>query len=58
MMKSKVAVVKTNPKTVLDDIDRVMSLAGVDDFLKKDVPTILKINISWHVYYPACSTTP
>lgn len=57
-MKSKVAVVKTSPKTVLDDIDRVMGLAGVDDFLKKDVPTILKINISWHVYYPACSTTP
>jgi len=57
-MKSKVAVVKTSPKTVLDDIDRVMSLADVDHYLKKDAPTILKINISWHVYYPACSTTP
>jgi uncharacterized protein (DUF362 family) len=57
-MKSKVAVVKTKPNTVLDDIDKALKLADVDEFLKKDVPTILKINISWQFYYPACSTTP
>lgn len=57
-MRSKVAVVKTKPDTVLDDIDRALKLADVDKFLKKDVPTILKINISWHFYYPACSSTP
>jgi uncharacterized protein (DUF362 family) len=57
-MKSFVAVVKTDPRTVLDDIDRAMGLARVDNFLKKNIPTILKINISWHLYFPACSTTP
>lgn len=57
-MKSKVAVIKTNPRTVLDDIDRAMELAEIEHFLKKDVPTILKVNISWHFLYPACSTTP
>jgi len=57
-MKSLVAVVKTKPSTVLEDIDRAMTLAQVDNFLKKQTPTILKINISWHFYFPACSTTP
>ncbi len=57
-MKSKVAVVKTKPGTILDDIDKALSLADVDNFLKKDAPTILKVNITWHFYYPACSTTP
>jgi len=57
-MKSRVAVLKTTPKTVINDIDRVLRSAGIDQALKKDCATILKINISWHFYYPACSTTP
>ena len=57
-MKSKVAIVKTSPQTVLDDIGRAMKLADYETFLPKGPSTILKINISWHVYYPACSTTP
>ncbi|MGB3480160.1 MAG: DUF362 domain-containing protein [bacterium] len=57
-MKSLVAVVKTKPSTVLEDIDRAMTLAQVDNFLNAQTPTILKINISWHFYFPACSTTP
>lgn len=56
--KGKVAVVKTSPGTVLEDIDRVMRLAGVQDALPKDVTTGLKINISWQTWYPACSSTP
>ncbi len=56
--KGKVAVVKTSPSTILEDIDRVMKLAGVDNALPKGVTTGLKINISWQTWYPACSTTP
>jgi uncharacterized protein (DUF362 family) len=56
--KGKVAVVKTSPETVLEDIDRVMKLAGVEQALPKDVTTGLKINISWQTWYPACSSTP
>jgi uncharacterized protein (DUF362 family) len=56
--KGKVAVVKTSPETVLEDIDRVMKLAGVEQALPKGVTTGLKINISWQTWYPACSTTP
>lgn len=56
--KGKVAVVKTSPDTILEDIDRLMVLAGVDQALPKDVTTGLKINISWQTWYPACSSTP
>jgi uncharacterized protein (DUF362 family) len=56
--KGKVAVIKTSPTTVLEDITSVMTLAGVEQALPRDVPTGLKINISWQTWYPACSTTP
>ncbi|MBI1388319.1 MAG: DUF362 domain-containing protein [bacterium] len=35
-----------------------MNLAGYQDFVAKDADTGLKINISWHHFYPGCSTTP
>ncbi len=53
-----VAVLYTSAATVLDDIGRAMRLAEYAHALPSDVETILKINISWHHYYPACSTTP
>src|SRR4030067_3344263 len=56
--KSKVAVLKTSPATVLDDYSRLMRLADYQAFLPKNRDTGLKINISWHHFYPACSTTP
>lgn len=56
--KGTVAVVKTSPETILEDIEKVMRLAGVDQALPKGIPTGLKINISWQTWYPACSTTP
>lgn len=56
--KGKVAVLKTSPGTVLDDIEQLMRLGGVELSLPKDITTGLKINISWQTWYPACSTTP
>jgi uncharacterized protein (DUF362 family) len=56
--KSKVAVLKTGPATVLEDIQRLMHLAGVENALAQGVPTILKDNISWHFPFPAANTTP
>jgi len=56
--KGKVAVIKTNPGTVLQDYARVMELAGFRQALPKDNTTALKINISWQTWYPACSSTP
>jgi uncharacterized protein (DUF362 family) len=56
--KGKVAVLKTSPETVLDDVQKVMALADFESALPKDVRTGLKINISWQTWYPACSSTP
>ncbi len=56
--KGKVAILKTTPETVLDDIKELMNLAQVESALPKEVQTGLKINISWQTWYPACSTTP
>jgi len=56
--RGKVAALKTRPETVLADVGEVMHLAGYQDALPRDRDTILKINISWQTWYPACSTTP
>ena len=58
MTKSTVAILRTRPSTVLSDYHRLMNLAGVQQALPKDRETALKINISWHFFYPASSTTP
>ena len=58
MSKSKVAVVRTSPATVLEDYHRVMNLAGYQDVIARNADTALKVNISWHFFFPGCSTTP
>ena len=56
--RAVVAVVATRPETVLEDVGRAMTLAGVEQVLSPDLATLLKINISWQHWYPGCSTTP
>ncbi len=56
--KGRVAVLKTTPETVIEDYRRLMNLAGYQEALPKDRETLLKINISWDTWYPACSTAP
>jgi uncharacterized protein (DUF362 family) len=58
MTRSKVAVLRTSPATVLEDYHRLMNLAGYQDVVAKDADTGLKINISWHFFFPGSSTTP
>ena len=56
--RSVVAVVRTAPETVLDDVGAAMRMAGYRDALPVADPVLLKINISWQHWYPACSTSP
>jgi uncharacterized protein (DUF362 family) len=56
--KGVVAVLRTRPESILDDIERLMKLAGVESALPRGIRTGLKINISWQTWYPACSTAP
>lgn len=55
---AKVAVLRTKPSTVLDDYARLMDLAEYKKALPKDKNLLLKLNLSWSLYYPACSTEP
>ena len=55
---ARVAVVRTTPETVLADYARVMDLAGYRDTLARDRDTLVKLNLSWTKYFPACSSQP
>jgi uncharacterized protein (DUF362 family) len=56
--KARVAALRTQPGRVLEDYDRLLELAGVQQHLQARAPTILKDNISWHFPFPAANTTP
>ena len=56
--RSKVAFKFTQPETVLDDYRAVMELGGVRETLSPDITTLLKLNLSWTLYFPACSSQP
>jgi len=55
---SKVAVIKTTPSTVIEDYGRLMRMADYGKAIPKDRRTVLKLNLSWTLFYPACSTPP
>jgi len=57
-MKSTVAILRTTPATVLRDYRELMNLAGYQDVIAKDADTALKVNISWHFFFPGSSTVP
>ncbi|MEX2236125.1 MAG: DUF362 domain-containing protein [Dehalococcoidia bacterium] len=56
--RAKVSVLYTSANTVIEDIGRLMRLAGYTETLDRSAETLLKINISWQRYFPACSTSP
>jgi hypothetical protein len=58
MSRSKVAVLRVSPQSILADIDRLHELAGVAQALDRSAQTILKDNISWHFPFPGANTTP
>jgi len=55
---SKVAVLKTSPSSVLTDYAQLMRSIGYDKALERSRKTIIKLNLSWTLFYPACSTPP
>jgi uncharacterized protein (DUF362 family) len=58
MGRSIVAILKTTPAKVLEDIPRLMEMAGVRTSLKAQTATILKDNLSWHFPFLSANTTP
>lgn len=55
---SAVAILRTRPETVVEDYGRLMRLAKYDQVLRPDQDLVLKLNLSWTKYFPACSTQP
>jgi uncharacterized protein (DUF362 family) len=55
---SQVAVLRTRPETVVADYGRLMRLLKYDQILPRDQDLILKLNLSWTKYFPACSSQP
>ncbi len=58
MAQSTVAILRTRPSTVLRDYHDLMNLAGYQQVVARDADTALKVNISWHFFFPGSSTTP
>lgn len=58
MHLSKVVALKTTPRTVLDDYVRLLELSELEKHLDKKQELLLKLNLSWTKYFPACSTQP
>jgi len=56
--KSQVFIVKTSPKTVLDDYKNLMQLTNYEKIFSKDENIIIKLNLSWSKFFPACSSPP
>lgn len=55
---SVVSVLETSKQTVLEDYIRLMELAEYKKSISNINKTILKLNLSWTMFYPACSTPP
>jgi uncharacterized protein (DUF362 family) len=55
---SKIAVLKTSPETIIEDYYRLLHLADYQDLISRMEKIIIKLNLSWTLYYPACSTEP
>jgi len=58
MPRSKVAILRTTPGTVLADYHELLNLADYQQVVARDAETALKVNISWHFFFPGSSTTP
>ncbi|VVB76028.1 Uncharacterised protein [Candidatus Tiddalikarchaeum anstoanum] len=56
--KSVVSILKTSPETYMKDYYKLMHLADYEKEIKRRYETIIKINLSWSLFYPSCSTPP
>lgn len=53
-----VSIVKAKPESILNDYSRLLDLANYKKHLPNSEDALLKLNLSWSLYFPACSTEP
>jgi len=57
-MRGRVAALRVEPSSILENVERLCELGGMKAALAAGRTTILKDNISWHFPFPGANTTP
>lgn len=55
---ARVAVIKTGPSAITEDYGRLLSLSEFKKNIPKSEELIIKLNLSWTKFFPACSSPP
>ncbi len=58
MYRTKVAVLKTDSTRVVEDYRRLLELIDYKSIIDPAQETLIKLNLSWTKYFPACSSQP
>jgi uncharacterized protein (DUF362 family) len=56
--RSKVAILKTDSAQVVADYRRLLELINYKSIINPEKDTVIKLNLSWTKYFPACSSQP
>jgi len=54
---ARVVIVRTTPNSINDDVRRAVYLAKFEDIVAPSEDLVIKLNLSWTKFYPACSTS-
>jgi uncharacterized protein (DUF362 family) len=57
-MSHIVTVIQTNPRSIINDYNQLLDISKISQSIPPDSETLIKLNLSWSLYYPACSTEP
>ncbi|MHA1230763.1 MAG: DUF362 domain-containing protein [Candidatus Helarchaeota archaeon] len=55
---SQVFIKKVSPKTILQDYADLMDITNYTKYFSPNKKVIVKLNLSWSKYFPACSSPP
>ena len=58
MVKSKVGVIKSNPEEVVLDYAKLLEIIDYRKIINSEIETLIKLNLSWSLYFPSCSSEP
>jgi len=58
LKNSQIFIIKTTPKTILKDYQKLMHMADYQKYYDKNSKIIIKLNLSWSKFFPACSSPP
>ncbi|MFX1496614.1 MAG: DUF362 domain-containing protein [Promethearchaeota archaeon] len=58
IIKPQVFILKTRPSSVLNDYKTLLEMAKYQKFYSKQEKILIKLNLSWSKFFPACSSPP